>query len=194
LTASRSGYLQHVAPPWWVPPQTNLAETSELAIKQHDAQETDALRIYTDDSGINGHVGAAAVTLSDESHPAGHKKTESMGKATTSTVYAAELKGIHLALQIALDIHTSADPCRKCDIFTDNQAAIQAMANPKPSSGQYIVAEAIKALDQLRQQGWEIQLHWILVGITTRPKANVRYLYSQLASHPTFFCPVSAFE
>jgi hypothetical protein len=58
-----------------------------------------------------------------------------MGKSTTSTVYTVELRGIELAFHIALDVHAMTNTPGKCTVFMDNQAAIQAMANPKCPSG-----------------------------------------------------------
>ena len=47
-----------------------------------------------------------------------------MGPNTTSTVYAAELQGISLALQIAQEYVDQGGRRRNIAIFTDNQAVI----------------------------------------------------------------------
>jgi ribonuclease HI len=152
---------QHVVPPWWTPPVTHIDSSAEEAIKRHDNTDSQSLCIYTDGSGIDGHVGAAAVALNMPVVDVLAKRTAYMGTTTTSTVYAAELRGIELGLQIAFDVHVKINTSGKCIIFTDNQAAIRAMANPKCPSGQYVLVRAVRLLDQLRDKGWEIQLCWI---------------------------------
>ena len=63
--------------------------------------------------------------------------------------------------------HKSKGPETKCPnktrigiIFTDNQAAIQACASPRSSSGQYILHQIFQLAVQVQGCGWNIQLQW----------------------------------
>lgn len=88
-----------IAAPWWLPPKISIHETKEAARAHHEdyrQRYPDALAIYPDGSGIDGKIGAAAVAPQQ-----GRVKKVFLGNKSTSTVYAAELKGIYLALKIA---------------------------------------------------------------------------------------------
>jgi len=144
--------------PWWNPPETHVATTKEGAIRLHRGKTrrnrgraTHAL-IYTDGSEISGEVGAAAWCPE-----AGRSKSRYMGDNATSTVYAAELVGIELAIQIAQEL----EGCTGATIFTDNQAAIQAVARPTVSSGQYITFRVIGEIEKARRKGIEVELQWV---------------------------------
>lgn len=65
-----------------------------------------------------------------------------MGRDTESTVYAAELLAILLALQIL--IFNPNPHHQKATIFTDNQSALKTIRNPGNTSGQYILDELLQ--------------------------------------------------
>ena len=52
--------LPYTAPPWWQGPETYIEETAEKAQSSHEKSlaARNAIRIYTDGSGINGQVAA----------------------------------------------------------------------------------------------------------------------------------------
>jgi len=97
--------------------------------------------VYSDGSGYEGHIGASAVLPADNT-----RRLAAMGNAEVSTVYAAELQGILMALQLAepkAHYHMLKTPIH---VFTDNQAAIKATAEPGRQSGQYILRRIISKL------------------------------------------------
>jgi hypothetical protein len=116
--------LPFAVPPWWEPPGIVIAKDKETAKAAHTsltATRGHDLRVYTDGSGINGKIGAAAVAPEVQI-----TRTAYLGRDDTHTVYSAELEGIFMAITIAL-----AQPYHnRLTIFTDSQSAIRAVHNP----------------------------------------------------------------
>ncbi|EDN09159.1 predicted protein [Histoplasma mississippiense (nom. inval.)] len=96
-------------------------------------------------------VGAAALAP-----PIHTQELAYLGKETTATVYAAELLGILMGLNLIL-----TSDRRRAAIFTDNQAALRALQNPRRSSGQSILRRIIDALERVRSQGLQVEFYWI---------------------------------
>ena len=142
---------------WWEPPGMHTANTKSGAIRLHKAQarrlkkKATHAAMYADGSEIQGQVGAVAWCPD-----AGRGKTRYPGDNTQSTVYSAELVGIELAPQIAQEL----EGCNGVTIFTDNQAAIQAVAHPAISSAQYITHRVISEIERARQRGIEPTIQW----------------------------------
>ncbi|XMA13648.1 hypothetical protein WAI453_006439 [Rhynchosporium graminicola] len=149
-----------LVPPWWQGPIIRIASCAETARTQHKElpkHPSNSLFVYTDGSGINHHVGAAAVSPLTRC-----TKLAYMGDSETSTVYAAELQGIRLALQIADEDTERGNKKDRLIIFTDNQAAIRTFQKPTGRSGAYIVADAIQLIDKLQgERGMRVEIRWV---------------------------------
>jgi hypothetical protein len=147
---------------------------------------------FTDGSGYQGLVGAAAATPEADIYLRIH-----LGTTEDSTVYVAELNGIEMAFarflqwksqsaeleqssrqegqssrqssrqSTGLEPSQVQGPCPiKTVIFSDSQAAIQAIANPKRSSGQYVIDliyQHVRALRSLTPTSSSIpaKVQWI---------------------------------
>ena len=129
-----------MTPPWWSGLESHIAETREDALAAHQAAVHSGADIiaYTDGSLTEQGVGAAVVS------PLGRQAVH-IGSPATHTVYAAELRGIEMALTQIGNTFGLTSQCSHqaytAIIFTDNQAAIQVCSAPGRSSGQYILSE-----------------------------------------------------
>ncbi|KAJ5094940.1 reverse transcriptase [Penicillium argentinense] len=176
--------------PWWKGPETVISSTKDAATHAHH----DVLRhgpngyiAYTDGSAPDKGVGVAAI------YPGG-KTVARVGTRDTHTVYAAELQGIQAALAFLVlrEFHRAQSgipnippALRTATIFTDNQAAIRACAEPRRGSGQGILRSIVKYVDNLNRKGWKIRLQWIPGhnGVYGNERADV--LARDVANAPT---------
>ncbi|KAK1993555.1 hypothetical protein LX36DRAFT_729575, partial [Colletotrichum falcatum] len=74
-----------------------------------------AIYIYINKNSINSHIGAAAVCATTY-----ETRKSYMGPDTISTVYAGELQGIILALEIAGEDRQKGNNRSKVLIYTNN--------------------------------------------------------------------------
>jgi hypothetical protein len=65
-------------------------------------------------------------------------------------VYVAELNGIEIAIARFVSQHQNNTRPRRLVIFSDYQAAIQAVQNPKRSSGQFVLTSIYDHVRALR--------------------------------------------
>ncbi|KAJ5901429.1 reverse transcriptase [Penicillium tannophilum] len=135
----------YVRAPWHMPPEVHILER-DAAVKTHSEisknQNQGKLLIYTDGSGIEGKVGAAAVVEATSEH-----RHCQMGTELDSTVYSAELRAIEMATELV------QEHARHAVIFSDSQAALQALLRPRMPSGQIYLRGSIENLQKLAQQG-----------------------------------------
>jgi ribonuclease HI len=133
---------------------------------------------FTDGSGYEGQVGASAVAPRE-----GVFQRRYLGTTEESTVYVAELNGIEMAVANLANRPEDQRPT-KTVIFSDCQAAIQAVQNPKRSSGQFVLSRiydhvrALRSLTQRQKPTFDqipIEIRWIPahVGVPGNETADV---------------------
>jgi ribonuclease HI len=150
----------YVRPPWWIP-NTNIEISSNKkeAKQRHDeaVHDPNTICIYTDGSGIDGQIGAAAVCQTTSESVT---RKQYIGTESSHNVYAAELAAIKLAVDIVQAAPRTYD---KCVIYTDSQPAIKATAKPGQQSGQSILTSVIDAFETLQDQQSDIEISLVWV-------------------------------
>lgn len=143
-------------PSWWRPPSINISSSKERATQLPDqclAWKTPLeIVAYTDGSEINDKIGSSCVI------PEKSKLIKKfLGARTRCTVYMGELQGIQDSLSYALGQNQSSG----IRIFTDNQAALQALESPNKCSAPQIMQTITQHIDDLRAREMPIHLQWI---------------------------------
>jgi ribonuclease HI len=160
-----------VRPPWWTTPVRIHIENSKKDAKtRHDnaLHDQDTLCIYTDGSGIDGQIGAAAhcPTLRET-------KRQYLGPESLFNVYVAEVTAVKLAAEI---LQSTEKRYNKCVIYADSQPAIKAIAKPAKQSGQAIIQEVLDSIESLQseQPNLSVSLEWVPghMNITGNEKAD----------------------
>jgi ribonuclease HI len=120
-------------------------------------------------------VGASAVAPRE-----GIFERRHLGTTDESTVYVAELNGIEMAVAKFVNQHQNHTRPTRLIIFSDCQAAIQAVQNPKRSSGQFVLSNIYNHVRALRSQTptfdqIPIEIRWIPahVGVPGNETADV---------------------
>ena len=162
-------------PPWRTPPDVQIANSKEEATERHTYNSCALpLRLYSDGSGQNDRISAAAVG------PA-HHLTRLLGTSRDAQVFHGELSGINLALDLLLSC-TSLSADLPFTIFSDSQASLQFLQQGDPSHSQALSASINRALEALALRGASVKLRWLPghKGIAGNKCADS---YTDLAAH-----------
>ncbi|KAJ5256522.1 reverse transcriptase [Penicillium angulare] len=155
-----------VREPWRAPPKVSIEDrdAAEDTHLQAIAFENPApLIIYTDGSGYEGKVGAAAQI--DTTREGSSFLQSQMGTLETATVYGAEHRGLEMAMELiwkrARDNLTQVVHMPRVVVFSDSQAALSALRRPRMPSGQCFLHSTLKTLYILTNAGVDIEFRWI---------------------------------
>jgi ribonuclease HI len=152
---------------------TSIASDKNAArAEMEEVRRKGGFCVYTDGSGFEGGVGAAAIAWNGGKE--GACRTKHLGTAGEHTVFEAEVAGAILAL----DIIKGSPRLTSADIFTDCQPAIIALSAPRPQPGQYLLAlfhtlyrRLLRARPTLK-----VRIHWVPahVGIAGNEAVDAR--------------------
>jgi len=160
--ADASGLIKRSVPtpttedPYYSPRfQTSIQETRELSIEQEDSDTAD-FKVYSDGSGFEGGIGAAAVLYKKGQALPVRQLKAYLGPTSRHNTYKGEAVGGILALWlICITLGTAL---KRISLYIDNQAIIKASTKPKATSGQYLIRNFANEANDI---GPRLSIRWI---------------------------------
>lgn len=123
--------------PNWKPVfTTSIAQDKKQALREEEECTGEPLRVYTDGSGYEGQIGASAVLIRSDRAPSSLRYH--LGTDKQQIVFGGEGVGVLLGLEL-LRLEKTLRRVKHVQISLDNQPVIQALQNPKPRAGNYII-------------------------------------------------------
>ena len=121
--------------------------------------EPEVMQLYSDGSGLDGQVGAAAVLLMQGEEPKVWRFH--LGAIADHTVYKAELMGLLLALHLL----RSKRGVTRTIIHLDNQAVLHVLTTRESRPAQSIIDEIILHIELIanaaRMETFQLDIAWI---------------------------------
>jgi hypothetical protein len=133
--------LETVAPEASSPPRTRkfttITDTSrEESIRQEKA-DIAYFRVYSDGSGFNGGIGAAAILYRKGRATPLRKLKFFLGPPTKHNTYEAEAIGAILAMHLINNVPSTVG--KKVSLYIDNQSILSSLRGTKATSGQHLI-------------------------------------------------------
>ncbi|KAI3028789.1 hypothetical protein CBS147347_3630 [Aspergillus niger] len=143
-----------------IEPDREKAQANALA-----QQSTTGITVFSDASGKENQLGAAAVALDRNRQITGSRQI-SIGSMDHWSVYAAELMAIYYAIglvfQLAQKVHATTTATQDpATILSDSMCALQVIADSWNKSGQRIIQAIHQSAAELKARGIPLRLQWV---------------------------------
>ena len=150
-TITPSAQLKKITPNY----TTSIANTRENSIEYEKMDEAD-FKVYSDGSGINNGIGAAAVMYKRGNLRPIKQLKAYIGPSAKFNTSEAEIVGAILAVWIIREDQSTIG--KKVTIYIDNQAVIMAMTNPTANPGQHLLCHFNLIANKIAAK---LEIRWI---------------------------------
>ncbi|KAI2734534.1 hypothetical protein DTO013E5_9920 [Penicillium roqueforti] len=155
-------------PPWRAEPFTEIeigSDRESATERAGTVRSMSTIVVYSDASGREDHLGAAAVALGNNLEVIESQQVQ-VGPMDRWSVHVAELIGIFYAVSIVFKIsnqrpRTEHKGKTTATILCDSRSALQAIQNPGNKSGQCIIHAILQAATEVQAKGIALRLQWI---------------------------------